>query len=61
MSDTFVSLTTRVAIVRIAKWHRPRNGIAERRRSRNWNKSTITGDYHLPFGQNIPIPSHLRP
>ena len=61
MSDIFVSLTTRVAIVRTAKWHRPSNGIAERRRSRKWNESAITGDYHLPFGQNIPIPGHLRP
>jgi hypothetical protein len=59
MSENFVSLTTRVAIVRSARWDRPRNGIAKHRRSQNWND--LTGDYHLPFGQNIPIPGHLRP
>jgi len=59
MSDNFVSLTTRIDIVQTTK--RLRNPIANLVRSRNSNKWAIKGDYHLPFGQSIPIPGNFRP
>jgi hypothetical protein len=42
MSNSFLNWTSQAAIA---------GRIAECRHLQNWNKLTILGDYHLPFGK----------